>query len=299
MAKPIIQVAIAILVNENNVLVGWREEDQHQGNKHEFPGGKVENGETPLDACRREVIEEVGISLDQWTSFDSIRHEYNDVNVHLHFFLSYVPNSVLESIKEPWSWYSRNQLLDLNFPNANKAIIKRLFWPRQIKISEDLVDIKNITPEQLMYWRVDLNQNCQKELSQFSIEGLSKLIINLKIWEQLNDLQKQSISAIHLKESQLLALKKEDLKIGCRYIAACHNLNAVQHAQNIGCDAVFLSPVQETQTHPDTETLGWKGFNEIASQTDILMFALGGLSPQDLQKAIENYAYGVAGIRNF
>lgn len=59
MAKAIVDVAIAILLHKSKVLVGWRQADQHQGNKHEFPGGKVELGESPEQACRREIYEEV------------------------------------------------------------------------------------------------------------------------------------------------------------------------------------------------------------------------------------------------
>ena len=50
MSKPTIHVAIAILMHQDQVLVGWREATQHQGNKYEFPGGKVENAETPMAA---------------------------------------------------------------------------------------------------------------------------------------------------------------------------------------------------------------------------------------------------------
>ena len=81
--KNVIDVAIAILLHKSKVLVGWRQANQHQGNKHEFPGGKVEQGETPEQACRREIYEEVGIGLKDWHGFDVIRHEYDDVIVNL------------------------------------------------------------------------------------------------------------------------------------------------------------------------------------------------------------------------
>ncbi len=41
MPKPIVDVAIAILIHRGKILVGWREEQQHQGGKHEFPGGRL------------------------------------------------------------------------------------------------------------------------------------------------------------------------------------------------------------------------------------------------------------------
>ena len=88
MFKPSIDIAIGILLHQNKILVGWREAKQHQGNKHEFPGGKVEEGETPLAACRREVYEEVGVGLKDWSAFDVIHHEYDDVVVNITFISS-------------------------------------------------------------------------------------------------------------------------------------------------------------------------------------------------------------------
>ena len=99
MSKPTIHVAIAILLHQGKVLVGWREANQHQGNKHEFPGGKVEEGETPLAACRREIYEEVGVGLQDWHTFDVIRHEYDDVIVNLHLFHAIVPTALLNEIQ--------------------------------------------------------------------------------------------------------------------------------------------------------------------------------------------------------
>ena len=91
------------------------EAKQHQGNKYEFPGGKVEQGELPVEACRREVIEEVGIDIEQWQAFDFISHEYEDVIVNLHIFHASVQPEQLAGIKQPWRWYSRDELSELNF----------------------------------------------------------------------------------------------------------------------------------------------------------------------------------------
>jgi len=121
MSKPLVQVAIAILLHQGKVLVGWRQAEQHQGNKHEFPGGKVESGETTEHACRREVLEEVGIDITDWHAFDSIQFEYEDVIVHLHLFHGIVSDHQLSDIRVPWAWFKRAELQDLNFPKANQA----------------------------------------------------------------------------------------------------------------------------------------------------------------------------------
>lgn len=299
MPKPIVDVAIAILIHRGKILVGWREEQQHQGGKHEFPGGKVEQGETPEEACRREIYEEVGIGLKDWHQFDYIHHEYDDIIVNLHLFHSYVPDELLNLIHQPWAWYTREQLLHLNFPKANKDIIKRLYWPHLIKISNTLSMVES--SEALLYWRIE-NEAEQQYIEQLTAldEGQrSSLIINVDIWWQLSpELQKQ-IKTVHLKQSQLMNLHKGDLTVGVRYIAACHDAVSLKQAQQIGCDAVFISPVKSTTTHPEAVALGWDRFSDLAQNSQIPVFALGGVHPDDLATAQQHGAYGLAGIRNF
>lgn len=298
MPKPIVDVAIAILIHRGKILVGWREEQQHQGGKHEFPGGKVEQGETPEEACRREIYEEVGIGLKDWHQFDYIHHEYDDIIVNLHLFHTYVPDELLNLIHQPWAWYTRDQLLHLNFPKANKDIIKRLYWPHLIKISDTLSTVES--SDALLYWRIE-NESEQyiEQLTALDEGQRSNLIINVDIWQQLSpELQKQ-IKTVHLKQSQLMNLHKGDLTVGIRYIAACHDAVSLKQAQQIGCDAVFISPVKPTTTHPEAVALGWERFSELAQNSQIPVFALGGVHPDDLATAQQHGAHGLAGIRNF
>lgn len=298
MPKPIIDVAIGILLNKNKVLVGWREAKQHQGNKHEFPGGKVESNESPVEACRREIYEEVGVGIKEWHVFDQITHEYDDVIVQLHLFHAFVPDELLALIHQPWSWFTRDQLKNLNFPKANDAILQRLSWPHFIKVSE-LLD--SFSSNRLQYWRSKnlVKQNIRQILEHLSEVELDAVILNQDQWQELDyDLQKK-IKTIHLKQHQLMQLKQGDLVVSKRYIAACHDLVALNHAHKLGFDAVFISPVQATPTHPEAIALGWDGFAQIAEHSHIPVFALGGLHPNDLEHAIKHGAYGVAGIRNF
>ena len=299
MAKATVDVAIAILLHKSKVLVGWRQANQHQGNKHEFPGGKIEEGETPEQACRREVYEEVGIGLKEWHQFDVIRHEYEDIIVTLHLFHTYVPDELLSLIHQPWSWFSRDQLADLNFPKANSTIIERLIWSHLIKISDQVDELPKTNSQ--MYLRIESKdiEKLQQQLIKLSEQQLLKLIVNVDVWQQLNTVLQEKIKTVHLKQSQLMQLKKGDLVVAKRYIAACHDAVSVQHAHQIGCDAIFLSPVNPTATHPNSKVLGWDGFAALAQNSDIPVFALGGVAPADLKQAQKHNAYGLAGIRQF
>lgn len=303
MSKPSIHVAIALLLYRGKVLVGWRNADQHQGNKYEFPGGKIEAGETPVEACRREIFEEVGIGIQQWHAFDVIHHVYDDVEVFLHLFHATVPEQYLHDIQKPWTWYGRDQLFELNFPKANQAIVQRLFWAHQIKISQNLsalnIEKKRADNPQFFYFRTTADQIAVTQISQLAANALSRLIVNIELWQQLPEHLQKSIAAVHYKQHQLMDLHIEQLPIGLRCIAACHDLVSLQRAQILGFDAVMLSPVFATQTHPEAKGLGWEKFAEYAKTCDLPVFALGGLSQADLAIAQQHYAYGIAGIRNF
>ncbi|ATO20064.1 dGTP triphosphohydrolase [Acinetobacter sp. LoGeW2-3] len=297
MSKPNIHVAIALLFHQNQVLVGWREAKLHQGNKHEFPGGKVEDNETPVQACRREIQEEVGIDIELWHAFDFIRHEYEDVIVHLHLFHASVAEAQLAQIQQPWNWYSREQLQQLNFPKANDVILEKLLWPQMIKISSELVDLQQLSSEQMLYWRVDANPEQTEKLKMIAPEQLSKLIINYELYLLLNEQQQQGIKTLHLKQGQLNQVSDNDRVIGKRYIAACHDLESAQRAEQLGCEAIFLSPVLPTATHTEVEPLGWAAFDQITIQIQIPAYALGGIKKEDLNLAQSHHAYGIAGIR--
>lgn len=298
MSKPQLDVAIAILLQHGKVLVGFREATQHQGNKYEFAGGKVEAGETPVAACRREVFEEVGVGIHEWQHFDFIQHEYEDVIVNLHVFHAVVPDEFNNEIQKPWRWYSRAELTELNFPKANQRLIQRLVWPEHIKISQDLEAVHRLNAQQLLYWRNDLNLAEQLEaLAQISVQQLNQVIVNIELYQALNSIAQANVAAIHLKQDQLMATHASDLVVGQRYISSCHDEVSLAHAQNIGCDAVLLSPVHVTVTHPEAKPLGWERFAQLTQAMHIPVFALGGLTPADLIQAQQNGAYGIAGQR--
>jgi len=80
----LIHVAVAVIVNEQKqVLIALRQAHQHQGNLWEFPGGKVELGETTELALTREVKEELGVEIAKATPLIEIRHDYQDKSVLL------------------------------------------------------------------------------------------------------------------------------------------------------------------------------------------------------------------------
>lgn len=300
--KKIKQVAIGILLQQQRVLLAWRDERLHQGGCYEFAGGKIEHGETPIQACRREILEEVGIDLEHWIFFDKIVHEYDDVIVHLHIYQSFVPLELNISIDSRWHWVTRQDLKNYEFPAANQTIIQRLIWRPYIKIGKNLTDVLDLSDEYLFYWRVDLTQNLQQnidKLQQLAMEYPEKLqhcIINQSIWFLCSKDIQHLFKTLHLKQSQLQDYSVQKID-GVRYIVACHDQCSLQSAIEWGADAVFCSPIFATETHPQQQGIGWILFQQWVKNYPLPVFALGGLKHEDLSTAQQYGAYGVAGIR--
>ncbi|HEY1044685.1 MAG TPA: NUDIX domain-containing protein [Telluria sp.] len=88
-ARPI-DVAVGILVNANgDVLLGQRPAGKPYAGYWEFPGGKVEAGESIEHALKREFLEELGIEIDSATEWCGVEHVYEHAHVRLHYFISH------------------------------------------------------------------------------------------------------------------------------------------------------------------------------------------------------------------
>ena len=90
MTKVIINVAVGVIKKNNNVFICKRADEQHQGGLWEFPGGKVEQGETTFAALVREFQEEVNITIKQAEPLIEINHDYGDKQVLLDVWISSV-----------------------------------------------------------------------------------------------------------------------------------------------------------------------------------------------------------------
>jgi 8-oxo-dGTP diphosphatase len=101
---------------------------------------------------------------------------------------------------------------------------------------------------------------------------------------------------IHFSAEQLMNLRSKPRDEGL-VAASCHTVQELGHAMAIGLDFAVLGPVKETASHPGAQLLGWDGFRRIAAGASIPVYAIGGLRPEDMDRARAAGAHGVAMIR--
>lgn len=124
----LIHVAVGVIINDRQeILIAKRHQHLHQGGKWEFPGGKVEQGETVQQALIRELKEEVALNVQQTQDLMIITHDYAEKQVKLdvHWVTDFNGNAFGVEGQEI-AWVAPTQLKDYRFPEANKPIIDKI-----------------------------------------------------------------------------------------------------------------------------------------------------------------------------
>jgi 8-oxo-dGTP diphosphatase len=121
-----IVVAAAVISRDGRYLVTRRLEGTHLEGLWEFPGGKIEPGESHEDCLRREIREELGTSLAVGAPLLSTRHDYGVKLVELHFFDCVLEGEPKALLGQQVRWVSRAELRSLEFPAADAALIDYL-----------------------------------------------------------------------------------------------------------------------------------------------------------------------------
>lgn len=126
MKKPL-EIAVGVIRNatNNQIFITQRQQKSHLAGRWEFPGGKIEPGETPEQGLYRELLEEIGIEIDSPVLLESLQYTYPEKTLILHFF------TVEKWCGEPYGkegqssrWVDVNELNEEEFPDANRSIVR-------------------------------------------------------------------------------------------------------------------------------------------------------------------------------
>ncbi len=128
--KPV-HVAVGVIHRDGQILLSLRHPDAHQGNLWEFPGGKVESGESVPEALARELEEELGILIGPCEAMLEVSHDYGDKTVLLDvWWIEGFAGQEQGREGQALAWSSAADLASYEFPAANlpivEAVISRL-----------------------------------------------------------------------------------------------------------------------------------------------------------------------------
>ncbi len=309
-------VAAAIFDERGRVLIARRPVHVHQGGLWEFPGGKVEAGETVREALARELHEELGIDVQQARPLIRVRHDYPDKSVLLDVWrvdgFSGETLSVALSVArkgregQPLAWVQPYELPDYDFPAANIPIVTAVQLPDcylvtpnpggdsptflaqlETRLRDDirLVQLRAKTLSEADY--LTLAKQCQALCERYDATLMLNADPGLVV--------EVGATGVHLDSRRLASLsERPDVKW---VSASCHSPEQLRQAEKLGADFVMFSPVVATASHPDIVPLGWEQFQVLADLAHCPVYALGGMTPADLQQAFVHGAQGVAAIR--
>lgn len=302
-----IHVMAAVIERGDEVLIARRPDHLHQGGKWEFPGGKLEAGETPLQGLTRELHEEIGIDVQSAQPLIRISHDYPDKSVLLDVW------RVAAFAGEPHGkegqvvqWVPRHSLHHFEFPAANVPIVAAVQLPPVYVISPEAETLAEFIA-QLRATLAAGFRLIQIRTRNISQEEWPLLLAELRALKQRYPVQFLRNSAIafpcadefdgvHLTARDLVQMSQRPA--GMRWVAAsCHSLEEIRLAEKLGVDFVTLSPVQPTLSHPDAQPLGMTQFAEWVEQARVPVYGLGGLAERDVPAMTAAGAQGVAGIR--
>ncbi len=299
-----VEVSAAVIERpDGHFLMASRPEGKVYAGWWEFPGGKVETGETARQALDRELREELGIEVVEAWPWLNRAYAYPHAHVMLRFF------RVTEWRGEPHphegqtlAW-SRAESPDVTpILPANGPILKGLSLPLEYAISDleklgeteflrrldlrleqglKLIQLreKTLSGEAYRNLAIEVARRCQVRGARLMLNGHASLAKELGV-------------GTHLSSAQLMATQsRPELEwVG----ASCHDPVELAWAAKLELDFVVLSPVLPTSSHPGAQTVGWDRFADWLKDYPLPVYALGGLGAGDLATARLHGAHGVA-----
>lgn len=305
---PIIEVVVAVIARpDGSFLLARRPGSKPYGGYWEFPGGKIEPGESRLYALNRELMEELGIHVELSYPWITRVYKYSHAVVRLFFY------KVAKWHGEPYA--NENQELSWQFADnigvepmlpANVSVLRALSLPpvyqitntAELGVQDMLIKLKDSFKQDAKLVQIREPGMKKDELRLFAHDVVD-LAHNHGVKVLMNgnfELSREiGMDGIHFSSAQLMSATSRPETDLCG--ASCHNAEELFYAEQLNIDFVVLGPVLPTLSHPRAVPMGWRKFAKLIRDFSLPVYALGGMRLEDLATAREHGAHGIAMIR--
>jgi 8-oxo-dGTP diphosphatase len=308
MSIPVIEVVVAVIIkSDRSFLLARRPKNKPCGGYWEFPGGKIEPGESRPYALNRELMEELGIQIELAYPWITLVYTYSHATVRLFFYrIEKWHGEPYAKENQELSWQFADDIRVSPMLPTNVPVLQALSLPpvyqitnvADLGVEDTLIKLKNSFRQGTKLVQIREPEMMKNDLCLFAHKVVElahfygvKVLMNAD-----TELSREiGVDGIHFSSAQLMEATSRPEANLCG--ASCHNVEELYQAERLGMDFVVLGPVLPTLSHPGATPMGWRKFAAIIRDFPLPVYALGGMKLEDLTTSWEHGAHGIAMIR--
>lgn len=308
--SPVVEVVAGVIADaRGRILLARRTEGRDLAGLWEFPGGKREPGESPEATLARELHEELGIVAEVGAPLIAVPQQYPHKRLRLDVRRIDAWRGTPKGLDgQALAWVPPHKLASYAMPPADRPVVAALLqadrylvtpmpgnddaaWlqvlERALEQGARRVQLRAGEGIDSARWRALAAQAAAR-----CREAGADVLVNADI-----ALARELDAGVHLRAAQLPQLDQRPLPTGRIVAASGHAAADLRHAERLHCDFAVLGPLRPTPTHPQATGIGWARFAALREQVSLPLYAIGGMTPTDIDDARAHGAQGIAAIR--
>lgn len=305
-------VAGVVRDESQRILLAQRHPGAHLAGLWEFPGGKLEAGESREGGLKRELGEEIGIDVIAVRPLIQVPFRYPIKHVLLDVWeVTAYDGTPTPCEGQPLAWVTLDELDQYPMPDADRPVIAALRLPECYAITPPLMPTRS--SDIVDGIEAALASGCRLvalRLPDWPVDAITALVgralpmcrmvsARLLLHDDYELAVALGADGVHLSAASAHRHAQRPVPTKMTMGVSCHDANELAQAALIGADFATLSPVLATRSHPHAIPLGWERFAELTLDAMLPVFALGGVGRDDVDIARSAGGQGIAAIRNF